>query len=134
MVTITNGIKTFRVTAGAVEVYKSMGFHVASDEELDERQQVDNEHYHNDGESEKSTKGRKEKDEVSVEDVEDNSDMNKEDTGFIEELLEKPLSQWSSDEVKEFVKIKDIDTSGAEKLSQVRSIIKAYLEEQNKNM
>lgn len=135
MVTITNGEKTFRVTAGAVPVYKSMGFHTVTDEELEEMKQAEQEHYDDAGKpadedsgSESETAGDSEEEEEDTE-----SGMSKEEAAFVEELLEKPLTQWSNDEVKEFVKIKGIDTSGAQKVSQVRGIIKSYLEEQQKN-
>lgn len=135
MVTITNGEKTFRVTAGAVKPYESMGFHVASDEELEEMKTAAEEHYDDAGEPESSAKESASESESDANDEEEDADtgMSKEDVAFIEELLEKPLSQWSNEEVKEFVKIKGIDTSGAQKVSQVRGIIKTYLEEQNKN-
>lgn len=126
MVTITNGIKSFRVPTGAVKPYENMGFHVVSDDEVEEMKQGRQEYYGSD---------RKESDDAgsgnngeSREIVEKSSD-----DIFVEELLEKPLSQWNNEEVKEFVRIKDIDTSGAQKVSQVRSIIKTYLEEQSKN-
>lgn len=115
MVTITNGIKIFRVSAGAVKPYEGMGFHIATAEELEEI----NEHTEDSEDDEESGEGE--------------TGMSKEDAAYIEELLEKPLSQWSNEEVKEFVRIKGIDTSGAQKVSQVRAIIKTYLEEQNKN-
>ena len=51
---------------------------------------------------------------------------------FVEELLEKPISQWTNDELKEFVKIKGIDTSSVKKTSEVRNIVKKYLEEEAK--
>lgn len=126
MVTITDGVKTFRVPAGAVKPYKSMGFRVASDAEVKEMKQTKQEHFDDDiGEQEtgssKNFNGRY-PDEVDTDDK------------FIEELLEKPLSQWTNEEVKEFVRIKDIDTSGVQKVSQVRNIIKSYLEEQSKNI
>lgn len=127
MVTITNGERTFRVTAGAVKPYESMGYHVVSDEELEEMKLAAEEHYDDVGEYESSVKENVSKPESATNNEEDT------DAAFIEELLEKPLSQWNNDEVKEFVKIKGIDTSGAQKVSQVRGIIKTYLEEQNKN-
>lgn len=133
MVTITNGEKTFRVTAGAVKPYESMGFHVASDEELEEMKMAAEEHYDDAGEPESSVKESASESDANNEEEDVDTGMSKEDAAFIEELLEKPLSQWSNDEVKEFVKIKGIDTSGAQKVSQVRGIIKTYLEEQNKN-
>lgn len=131
MVTITNGIKTFRITTGAIKPYESMGFHVVSDKELKEMNQANQEHSDN---SRMSGFTPKESTDIS-ESIEDGQDkqIKSEEAIFIEELLEKPLTQWTNEEVKEFVKIKDIDTSGAQKVSQVRSIIKAYLEEQNKN-
>lgn len=101
MVTITNGDKTFRVTAGAVKPYEDMGFRVVRD--------------------------------TPLEDNEDSGMGSSSDEGYIEELLEKPLSQWTNEEVKYFVKVKEIDTSGAQKISQVRGIIKTYLDEQAKN-
>lgn len=131
MVTITNGVRTFRVTTGAVKLYESMGFYTVSDEELEEMKQVEQEHYENVGETKKSVKENVSSKPVNNEDIE--SGMSKEEAAFIEELLEKPLSQWSSEEVKKFVKIKDINTSGAQKVSEVRGIIKSYLEEQSKN-
>lgn len=136
MVTITNGINIFRVTSGAVPVYKSLGFRTVTDEELEEMQQVTREHFNDVGEPENSAKSGKEEsdsDEEGEEQEDTDSGMSKEDAAFIEEILEKPLSQWTNDEVKEFVRIKEIDTSGAQKVSQVRGIIKSYLEEQNKN-
>lgn len=129
MVTITNGEKTFRVTAGSVKPYEGMGFHVVSDEELEA---MENECHDDAGETEDSAKHDKDISKSKRVKVEE-SDISKEDV-FVEELLEKPLSQWTNDEVKEFVKIKGIDTSGAQKVSQVRGIIKSYLEEQNRNV
>lgn len=135
MVTITNGIKMFRVTSGALPVYKSLGFHTVSDEELEEMKQAEQEHYDDAGESVNEDSGSESDAGGSEEDEAEDTEtgMSKEEAAFVEELLEKPLSQWSNDEVKEFVKIKGIDTSGAQKVSQVRAIIKSYLEEQQKN-
>ena len=126
MVTISNGKATFRVTAGAVEIYKSMGFHVVDDKENDQIKSVE----HKEEKAAEDAAGEPETDGSDVEDegVEDDAEE-----AYVTELLEKPLSQWSNEEVKEFVRIKGIDTSGAKKLSQVKDIIKAYLDEQVKN-
>lgn len=126
MVTISNGKTTFRVTAGAVEVYKSMGFHVVDDKENDQIKPVE----HKEEKAAEDVAGEPETDGSDVEDegVEDDTEE-----VYVTELLEKPLSQWSNEEVKEFVRIKGIDTSGAKKFSQVKDIIKAYLDEQVKN-
>ena len=126
MVTISNGKTTFRVTAGAVEVYKSMGFHVVDDKENDQIKPVE----HKEEKVAEDVAGEPEADGSDAEDegVEDDTEE-----AYVTELLEKPLSQWSNEEVKEFVRIKGIDTSGAKKFSQVKDIIKAYLDEQVKN-
>lgn len=126
MVTITNGIKTFKVPSGSVKPYEGMGFRVVSDKELEEMRQNEQQHYDDSGEPEQSSN-------KDSEDRQDEDTGDTEEEAFIEELLEKPLTQWTNEEVKEFVRIKNIDTSGAQKVSQVRSIIKTYLEEQNKN-
>lgn len=123
MVTISNGIKTFRVTAGSIKPYVDMGFHVVLDEESS-RNHVDDSGFEKKSNKDIGNSKNKGKDE---------EDVITEEVNFIEELLEKPLSQWNSEEVKEFVRIKGLDTSGAQKVSQVRAIIKSYLEEQNKN-
>lgn len=122
MVTLTNGIKMIRVPSGAVGIYKNAGFHVLSESELKDKQEEFEEEYITprvfnkiDSHSNK------------------NEDSKNEDLIFVEELLEKPLSQWTNEEVKDFVRIKGIDTSGAQKVSQVRGIIKNYLEEELKN-
>lgn len=138
MVTITNGVKTFRVPSGAVKPYEGIGFHVASDEELEEMKYAQ-EHFNDAGEpAESAAHGDNVEDEEDAEDgqseeVGSEDGVSAEDAAFVEELLEKPLSQWSIDEMKDFVRIKGIDTSGAQKASQVRGIIKSYLDEQNKN-
>ena len=126
MVTISNGKTTFRVTAGAVEIYKSMGFHVVDDKENDQIKSVE----HKEEKAAEDVAGEPETDGSDVEDEGVEDDI---EEAYVTELLEKPLSQWSNEEVKEFVRIKGIDTSGAKKLSQVKDIIKAYLDEQVKN-
>ena len=110
MVTISNGETTFRVTAGAVEVYKSMGFHVVDDDkENDQIKSVKHE-------EEKVAEDVAGESEVDDSDAEDEGVEDDTEEAYVTELLEKPLSQWSNEEVKEFVRIKGIDTSGAKKL------------------
>ena len=65
-------------------------------------------------------------------DSDDTQDDVDEDEAFVEDILEKPLSQWTPDELKKFAEIKDIDTSKAKKVSEARAIIKKYLDEQAK--
>ena len=126
MVTISNGKTTLRVTAGAVETYKSMGFHVVDGKENDQIKPVEHK-------EEKVAEDVAGEPEAGSSDAEDEGVEDDTEEAYVTELLEKPLSQWSNEEVKEFVRIKGIDTSGAKKLSQVKDIIKAYLDEQVKN-
>lgn len=125
MVKITNGSKIFEVSRGAYDsVYKSLGFHVvgtepAEDKPLKEKTQVPPE---NEGDEEDDTPGENEGDGET-----------KSGEGLdLDALLEKPLSQWEPDELKEFVRAKGIDTAGAKKVSQVRGIVKKYLDDQAK--
>lgn len=125
MVKITNGHRTFEVSMGAYEsVYKDLGFRkvgVEADESVKKE--------------ETTLPGQGLEDTEPPEDEGDgeNEGVNEDDGLDIEALLEKPLSQWTSDELKEFVRVKDIDITGATKVSQVRGIVKKYLEEQSKN-
>lgn len=124
MVKITNGSKIFEVSRGAYDsVYKGLGFHVvgtepAEDKPPKEKTQVPPE-----------TEGDEE-DDVPDEPETEGEPGNGLD---LDALLEKPLSQWEPDELKEFVRAKGIDTAGAKKVSQVRGIVKKYLEDQAKS-
>lgn len=124
MIKITNGHRTFEVSTGAFEsVYKDLGFHevgvVADEHEQMAEEQLLSQH------------GYAEEDDEDEDEVGPEEETN---SGFdIEALLEKPLSQWTPDELKEFVHAKSIDITGATKVSQVRGIVKKYLEEQAKN-
>lgn len=127
MVTISNGVKSFKVPSGAVKAYEPAGYHVVGkgEEQLAEtpakgQQKPENEDIDFDGED----------------DVEGEGGENQEadaDDKFVAELLEKSLSQWSADETKKFVSIKGIDTTGAKKLGDVKNIIKKYLDDEAKN-
>ena len=126
MVTISNGVKSFKVPSGAVKAYEPAGYHVVgkgeeqSAETLATRQhKPENEDIDFDGED----------------DVEGEGGENQEpdaDDNFVAELLEKSLSQWSAEETKKFVSIKGIDTTGAKKLGDVKNIIKKYLDDEAK--
>ena len=126
MVTISNGVKSFKVPSGSVKAYEPAGYHVVG---KGEEQPV-----------ETSTKGQHKPENEDIDfDGEDDVDIeggeNQEsdaDDSFVAELLEKSLSQWSADETKKFVSIKGIDTTGAKKLGDVKNIIKKYLDDEAK--
>ena len=51
-----------------------------------------------------------------------------EDEIFMEEILEKPISQWSKDEIKRFAAIIKIDISGTKNASEAKEIIKSVID------
>ena len=51
------------------------------------------------------------------------------DEKFIDEIIEKPLSQWNKDEVKRFAALNDIDISGTKNAGEAKELIKTFLEE-----
>lgn len=51
-----------------------------------------------------------------------------EDEIFVEEILEKPISQWNKDEVKRFAAIKEINISGTKNANEAKEIIKSFVD------
>ena len=51
-----------------------------------------------------------------------------EDEKFIDEIIEKPISQWSKEEVKRFAVLKEIDISGTKNAGEAKEIIKNFIE------
>lgn len=49
---------------------------------------------------------------------------------FVEEILEKPISQWNKEEVKRFAAIKGIDISGTKNANEAKDIIKSFIDEE----
>lgn len=124
MVTISNGVKSFKVPSGAVKAYEPAGYHVvgkgkeqSAETPVTGQHKPENEDIDFDGED----------DAEGGESQESDADDN-----FVAELLEKSLSQWSAEETKKFVSIKGIDTTGAKKLGEVKNIIKKYLDDEAK--
>lgn len=101
MVKITNGTNVFEVTRGAFDgIYSRQGYRIISDK--------------------------------AVEEVNANNDVpdKTEDEIFIEEILEKPISQWNKDEVKRFAALREIDITGTKNANEAKAIIKDFLEAQ----
>lgn len=124
LVKISNGIVTNIVSRAAYEEqFKRLGFDIVEDSAVVQKPAAivvpDVEEI-------------PEPEEVADESVDVQGEQETSDDDFVEELLEKPISQWTNDELKEFVKIKKIDTSSVKKTSEVRNIVKKYLEEEAK--
>lgn len=127
MVTISNGVKSFKVPSGSVKAYEPAGYHVVGKGEeqpaevpVKGQQKPENEDIDFDGEDDADGEGGENQEPDA-------------DEKFVAELLEKSLSQWSAEETKKFVSIKGIDTTGAKKLGDVKNIIKKYLDDEAKN-
>lgn len=99
MVKITNGINVFEVTRGAFDgIFSRQGYRL-----VDEKAEAKT--------SEAPAVLEKSEDEI-----------------FIEEVLEKPISQWSKEEVKRFAAIKEIDISGTKNVNEAKEIIKSFID------
>ena len=103
MVKITNGVNVFEVTRGAFDgIYSRQGYTIMN---------------------EKAAEGVKTHEAPKAPEK-------TEDEIFVEEILEKPISQWNKDEVKRFAGIKEIDITGTKNANEAKEIIKSFLEAQ----
>lgn len=102
MVKITNGINVFEVPSGAAKAYEASGYHIVS--------------------------GHDNVDKVIIEDevVEDVVNDANDDNRFVEEIMEKPVSQWNGEEIRRYASIKGIDLTGVRTTKQARSAVIAY--------
>lgn len=103
MVKITNGVNVFEVTRGAFDgIYSRQGYTIMNEKAAEDAKI-----------SEAPKAPEKTEDEI-----------------FVEEILEKPISQWNKDEVKRFAGIKEIDITGTKNANEAKEIIKSFLEAQ----
>lgn len=99
MVKITNGVNVFEVTRGAFDgIYSRQGYTIMDENKKAEAPAVP----------------------VVPEKTEDEI--------FVEEILEKPISQWNKEEVKRFAAIKEIDISGTKNANEAKEIIKSFID------
>lgn len=99
MVKITNGVNVFEVTRGAFDgIYSRQGYHI-----LDEKNAASN---------------------AEATDVPEKT----EDEKFLDEIIEKPISQWNKEEVKRFAALKEIDITGTKNANEAKEIIKGVIE------
>lgn len=101
MVKITNGENVYEVTRGAFDgIYSHQGYRIINDTKPANIQPTP----------------------VVI------PDEKGEDEKFIDELLEKPISQWNKTEVKRFAELKEIDITGTKNVNEAKEIIKEFLE------
>lgn len=101
MVKITNFVNTFEVTQGAYDdIFKKQGFKPVKEEKAEDKKETVEE-----------TKKTKEE-------------------AYIEELMEKPISQWNKEEVKTYASLKNIDISNTKNIGEARNIIKQSIDKE----
>ena len=122
MIKCTNGMTVIEVTEGAYNtIFKDQGYRPIADEVKTVKTPV-----------ETSTK---EKVETPVEDnsedeSEEQVDVSETDEkDEIDSLLEKPISQWSNNEVKAFAEAKEIDITGTKNVKEAKNRIRKFLED-----
>ena len=99
MVKITNGVNIFEVTRGAFDgIYSRQGYTIIDEKKADSG--------------------------VNAAPAPEKT----EDEKFIDEIIEKPISQWNKDEVKRFAAIKEIDISGTKNANEAKEIIKSFID------
>lgn len=102
MVKITNGEDVFEVTRGAYEcIYCHQGYQIV---------------------------GKKDVERTFGDEVAGKEDKKSADEMFIDELQEKPISQWSKDEVKRYAAVKGIDLTGTKNINEAKGLIKKIMD------
>ena len=100
MVDITNSVNTYSVTKGAYE-------------DIFKRQGF------------KPVKEEKEDKKETVEEA-----KKTDEEAYIEELMEKPISQWNKEEVKTYASLKNVDISNTKNIGEARNIIKQSIDKE----
>lgn len=112
MVTITNGVESFTVPNGSVGIYKRAGYRVVKSAPVEAHVE--------------------EVVEIVEEPVVDEDELSEEDAIFISAVEEKPLSQWSGNDIKKYAALNDIDISSTKSAKEARVIIKKFFDSRNR--
>ena len=107
MVKLSNGLSTIVVPSGAVAMYERTGFRVVKDNNVESA--IDNN-----------------------ESVIDTADAEEKESEFITNLLEKPISKWSKEEVKRFANEKGININGTKSVNDAKDRIRDYINSKEK--
>lgn len=115
MIKCTNGMTVIEVTEGAYNtIFKDQGYRPIVDE------------VKTSVETPVETPVEDNSEDESEEQV-DTSETDEKDE--IDSLLEKPISQWSNNEVKAFAEAKEIDITGTKNVKEAKNRIKKFLED-----
>lgn len=104
MVKLSNGLSTIVVPSGAVAMYERTGFRVVKDSDV----------------------------ESANESVVDTVETEEKESEFITNLLEKPISKWSKEEVKRFANEKGININGTKSVNDAKDRIRDYINNKEK--
>ena len=104
MVKLSNGLSTIVVPSGAVAMYERTGFRVVKDSDV----------------------------ESANESVIDTVEAEEKESEFITNLLEKPISKWSKEEVKRFANEKGININGTKSVNDAKDRIRDYINSKEK--
>lgn len=100
MIDITNLVNTYSVTKGAYEDIFKKQGFKPIEEEKEDKKET----------------------------VEETKKTNEE--AYIEELMEKPISQWNKEEVKTYASLKNVDISNTKNIGEARNIIKQSIDKE----
>lgn len=100
MVKITNFVNTFEVTQGAYDDIFKKQGFELVEEEKEDKKET-------------------------VEEIKKTKEE-----AYIEELMEKPISQWNKEEVKTYASLKNIDISNTKNIGEARNIIKQSIDKE----
>lgn len=124
-VKITNGNVEFEVTKAAFEnAFKQQGFRIvdgvtpAIHNRFEDKFDIN---FDMEAESDKSDKIENSESDMAVEAELDENEL------YVQQMLEKPISEWTKGELKRVAKIKDIDLSNADSTSKARQIVSKAL-------
>lgn len=110
MMKITNGVDIVEVTNGAYkDMFKSQGYYPYEEEKSSTQDNLESQDDTDESE-----------DNVTKDEEEDETDS---------EIEEKPIGQWSKDEVKKYAKDNDIDISNTKSSKEAKEIIKNFMAE-----
>lgn len=114
LVKIRRGKTVYEVTQGAFDsIYSKQGFEVMDGKKKEKH------HAKQEKPEEKAT-------EAEEVEVENNDEIVKDEFA---DLISKPISNWSKDEIKDFAEAKGIDISETKNAKEAKEIIKKYLED-----
>lgn len=124
MVKITNFVNTFEVTQGAYDdIFKKQGFELVEETPRKKKKAIKK--------PVKEAVEEVEEDEWEEAEEATGKDYKSEEEEYIDELLKKPISQWSKAEVKKYASVEGLDISKTQNIGEARNIIKQSIDKNN---